>query len=165
MKPATFRRLMNLWPPFLFTGIRVLSIADDWREVRVALRLRPWTRNYVGTQYGGHLFSMTDPFWMLMIMHNLGRDYIVWDRSATIDFLAPGREHVYAHFVLKPAAIDELRSAAAGGDKVLRWFEVDVTTKSGERIAQVRKQLYVRLKPRVRPAGSGSPPAPPQADP
>src|SRR5690625_5377392 len=56
--------------PFLFTGIRVLSIADDWREVRVALRLRPWTRNYVGTQYGGHLFSMTDPFWMLMIMHN-----------------------------------------------------------------------------------------------
>src|SRR5690625_7937831 len=98
---------------------------------------------------------MTDPFWMLTIMHTLGRDYIVWDRSATIDFLAPGREHVYAHFVLKPAAIDELRRAAAGGDKVLRWFEVDVTTKSGERIAQVRKQLYVRLKPRVRPAEIG----------
>ena len=52
-----------------------------------------------------------------------------------------------------------------GGDKVLRWFEVDITTKSGERIAQVRKQLYVRLKPQVRPAGSGSPPALPQADP
>src|SRR5690625_7762866 len=111
---------MNLWPPFLFTGIRVLSIADDWRDVRVTLRLRPWTRNYVGTQYGGHLFSMTAPIWMLMVMHNLGRDYLVWDRSATVAFLAPGREPVYAHLVLKPAAIDALRRASAGVAQVVR---------------------------------------------
>jgi hypothetical protein len=55
MTPRRLRRAMNLWPPYLFTGVRVLHIADDWSEVRVALRLRRWNRNYVGTQFGGSL--------------------------------------------------------------------------------------------------------------
>jgi acyl-coenzyme A thioesterase PaaI-like protein len=152
MRASTFRRLLNLWPPFLCNGIRVLSLAEDWDEARVVLRLRPWNRNYVRTQFGGNLFAMTDPFWMLMVMHHLGRDHYVWDKAAAIEFVAPGREDVYAHFKLDDAVIDELRSAAADGDKVLRWFETEIRTASGELVAIVRKQLYVRLKPREREA-------------
>jgi len=150
MRASTFRRLLNLWPPYLFSGIRVLHVADDWSQARVALRLRPWNRNYVRTQFGGSLFSMTDPFWMLLVMHRLGGDYYVWDKAATIDFVAPGREDVYAEFRLEPAALDELRAAAAGGEKVLRWFETEVKTAGGAVVARVRKQLYVRLKPKAR---------------
>jgi Domain of unknown function (DUF4442) len=92
---------------------------------------------------------------MLLTMHRLGNDYFVWDKAGAIEFVAPGREDVYAHFKLEPSVIEELRAAAANGDKVLRWFDVDVVTKSGEVVARVRKQLYVRLKPkaRVEPAG------------
>ena len=157
MRASTFRRLMNLWPPFLFNSIRVQHVAEDWTEVRVVLRLRPWNRNYVRTQFGGNLFAMTDPFWMLLAMHQLGGDYFVWDKAGAIDFVAPGREDVYAHFKLDASTVDELRAAAAHGEKVLRWFEVDVTTASGEVVARVRKQLYVRLKPKARaeaPAGA-----------
>lgn len=150
MRPSTFRRLLNLWPPFLFNSIRLQQLSDDWSEARVVLRLRPWNRNYVRTQFGGNLFAMTDPFWMLLAMHQLGRDYLVWDKAGAIDFVAPGREDVYAHFKLEPSVVDELRQAAAGGGKVLRWFETEVTTASGEVVARVRKQLYVRLKPRAR---------------
>ncbi|MGN6226148.1 DUF4442 domain-containing protein [Dyella sp.] len=150
MRPSTFRRLLNLWPPFLFNSIRLQTLSDDWSEARVVLRLRPWNRNYVRTQFGGNLFAMTDPFWMLLAMHQLGRDYLVWDKAGAIDFVAPGREDVYAHFKLEPSVVDELRQAAAGGGKVLRWFETEVTTASGEVVARVRKQLYVRLKPRAR---------------
>ncbi|HEX5306919.1 MAG TPA: DUF4442 domain-containing protein [Dyella sp.] len=150
MRPSTFRRLLTLWPPFLCNSIRVLQISNDWSEARVVLRLRPWNRNYVRTQFGGNLFAMTDPFWMLLVMHQLGSDYLVWDKAGTIDFVAPGREDVYAHFRLEPAVVEELRTAAAGGGKVLRWFETDVTTASGDVIARVRKQIYVRLKPRAR---------------
>jgi acyl-coenzyme A thioesterase PaaI-like protein len=150
MRPSTFRRLLNLWPPFLFNSIRVLTVSDDWSEARVVLRLRPWNRNYVRTQFGGNLFAMTDPFWMLLVMHQLGSDYLVWDKAGAIDFVAPGREDVYAHFKLEPAVVEELRAAAADGGKVLRWFETDVTTAAGEVIARVRKQIYVRLKPRAR---------------
>ncbi|EIM01756.1 tetrameric acyl-CoA thioesterase [Rhodanobacter thiooxydans] len=150
MRAATLRRLLNLWPPYLFSGIRVLSISDDYTEAKVALRLRPWNRNYVKSQFGGSLFAMVDPFWMLLAMHRLGGDYYVWDKAGAIDFVAPGYEDVYAHFKLEASVVDELRTAAAGGKKVLRWFETKVTTASGKVIAVVRKQLYVRLKPKAR---------------
>lgn len=150
MRATTFRRLLNLWPPFLANGIRVLHVAADWSSAKVALRLRPWNRNYVRTQFGGNLFAMTDPFWMLLVMHRLGDGYYVWDKAASIDFIAPGREDVYARFELDEATVAELRAVAANGEKVLRWFETDITTASGEVVARVRKQLYVRLKPKAR---------------
>ncbi|HEY9400663.1 MAG TPA: DUF4442 domain-containing protein [Luteimonas sp.] len=150
MRASTFRRLVNLWPPFLFNSIRILSLSPDWTQARVVLRLRPWNRNYVGTQFGGNLFAMTDPFWMLLAMHRLGSGYMVWDKAAAIEFVAPGREDVYAHFHLDEAVVDEIRAEAASGGKVLRWFETEVSTASGEVIARVRKQLYVRLKPTKR---------------
>ncbi len=150
MRASTFRHLMNLWPPFLFNSIRVQYVSEDWSQLRVVLRLRPWNRNYVRTQFGGNLFAMTDPFWMLLAMHQLGNDYFVWDKAGAIEFVAPGREDVYAHFKLEASVVDELRVAAAGGEKVLRWFDVDVVTRGGEVVARVRKQLYVRLKPKAR---------------
>lgn len=141
---------MNLWPPFLCNGIRVQSLSDDCNEAKVVLRLRRHNRNYVVSQFGGNLFAMVDPFWMLLAMHRLGPGYYVWDQAGTIDFVAPGREDVYARFHLDDATVGELRSAAAGGGKVLRWFENEITTASGEVVARVRKQIYVRLKPRAR---------------
>ncbi|MBU6246739.1 MAG: DUF4442 domain-containing protein [Xanthomonadaceae bacterium] len=153
MRPNIFRHLINLWPPFLFNSIRVRSIAPDWSEARVALRLRPWNRNYVGTQFGGNLFAMTDPFWMMLAMHRLGREYIVWDKAGAIDFIAPGREDVHAVFSMPDHAVAAMRAEAAGGGKVLRWFEADITTAGGELVARVRKQLYVRLKPARRRSG------------
>lgn len=150
MRPTTFRRLLNLWPPFLFNSIRVLEVSEDWSRARVVLRLRPWNRNYVRSQFGGNLFAMTDPFWMLLAMHRLGSDYYVWDKAGAIDFVSPGREDVYASFHLTDAMVEQLRTAAAGGEKVLHWFETEVTTASGDVVARVRKQLYVRLKPRAR---------------
>ncbi|MBB6183904.1 DUF4442 domain-containing protein [Oleiagrimonas soli] len=152
MRARTLRRLLNLWPPFLCNGIRVRAIEADWSEARVTLKLRPWNRNYVGTQFGGNLFSMTDPFWMLLTMQRLGKDYYVWDKAGAIDFVAPGRTNVHAHFRLTQAMVDDLRSAAADGGKVLRWFDIDVVDDAGELVARVRKQLYVRRKPHARNA-------------
>jgi len=150
MRASTFRRLLNLWPPFLVNAIRVQSLSDDYSEAKVVLRLRPWNRNYVKSQFGGNLFAMVDPFWMLLAMRQLGGDYYVWDKAGAIDFVAAAYGDVYAHFKLEPSVVDELRAAAAGGEKVLRWFETEVVTGEGKVIAIVRKQIYVRLKPRAR---------------
>lgn len=147
MRANTLRRILNLWPPFLFAGIRVAALSDDFRHARVALRMRPWNRNYVGTHFGGSLFAMTDPFWMIMVKESLGREYVVWDRAAEIAFLKPGRGTVTAAFDLEPRTVQELRDAADEG-KVLRWFQTDVVDAAGEAVARVRKQVYVRRKPR-----------------
>ncbi len=146
MTPRLLRFGMNLWPPYLFSGIRVTDIGDDWRSARVELRRHLWNRNYVGTQFGGSLFAMTDPFWMLLALHALPRDYIVWDKAAEIEFVKPGRTTVHAEFRIDDAVFDEIKAAAAGGEKVLRWFDTDVIDTQGEVVARVRKQLYVRLK-------------------
>ena len=146
MKPNTLRHGLNLWPPFLFAGIHVSEISSDWRRIRVELRMRPWNRNYVRTHFGGSLFAMTDPFWMLLTLHALGRDYVVWDQSGRIDFIKPGRGTVRARFDLDDAVLDELRAEAAGGAKVLRWFDTDVVDAGGDVVARVGKQLYVRRK-------------------
>lgn len=144
--PGTLRRILNLWPPFLFNGIHVNAIAPDWRSASVELRARPWNRNYVGVHFGGNLFSMTDPFWMLLTMHALGGDYIVWDQAGAIEFIKPGRGTVRASFRLDDALLAQLRAATADGAKHLHWFETEIVDAGGDVVARVRKQLYVRRK-------------------
>ena len=144
MSPARLRWLFRFWPPFLASGIRVVHLADDWSRARVELRERWYNRNYVGTHFGGSLFAMTDPFWMILLIRRLGPGYRVWDRAADIEFVKPGRGTVVAEFVLEQAVLDEVRAATAGGDKLLRWFETVVTDAQGEVVAKVRKQVYVR---------------------
>jgi len=142
----TLRRVFRIWPPFVFSGIRVEAWSDDWRYARVRLNKSWYSRNFVGTLFGGSLFAMTDPFWMIMTLQSLGPDYIVWDKAGEIEFVAPGRERVFAEFRLEDSVLDEIRAATAGGEKYLRWFEADVKTAGGEVIARVRKQIYVRRK-------------------
>lgn len=146
MKASTLRRILNFWPPFLFSGIHVVDVSADFRNARVELRMRPWNRNYVGTHFGGSLFAMTDPFWMIMVKERLGRDYMVWDKAAEIEFVKPGRGTVHAEFRLEEAVLDELRAATAGGEKTLRWFDADVIDQEGDVVARIRKQVYVRRK-------------------
>ncbi|HYS14533.1 MAG TPA: DUF4442 domain-containing protein, partial [Burkholderiaceae bacterium] len=94
--PRLLRFGMNLWPPFLGAGIRVRNIAPDFREVRVDMRLGFGNRNYFGTHFGGSLYAMTDPFFVMMVHHNLPRDYMVWDKAGSIEYVAPGRGCVSA---------------------------------------------------------------------
>lgn len=145
---ATLRRILNIWPPFLFAGIRVTRLSADFHDARVELRQHWYNRNYVGTHFGGSLFAMTDPFWMLMTMQCLGPDYIVWDKRGEIDFRKPGRGLLSADFHLDEATLDAIRSATASGDKALHWFETPVLDREGDVVALVRKQIYVRRKHR-----------------
>jgi acyl-coenzyme A thioesterase PaaI-like protein len=144
MTATRLRWLLRFWPPFVFSGIRVTHIAADFGEVRVELRERWYNRNYVGTHFGGSLFAMTDPFWMILLIRRLGPGYRVWDRAAEIEFVKPGRGTVVAEFVLDEATVADIRVATVGGDKHLRWFETGVTDAQGEVVARVRKQVYVR---------------------
>ena len=137
---------INLWPPFLGAGIKVQYIAPDYREIVVSMKLRWYNRNYVGTHFGGSLAAMTDPFYMLMLIHILGNEYIVWDKTSTIDFRAPGRGTVTARFILKDDQIAEITRKTADGDPYYPELSVDIVNELGEVVATVAKKLYVRKK-------------------
>ena len=140
------RRLINWWPPFLGAGIRVTRMDADWRAVDVEMKLRWWNRNYVGTQYGGSLYSMADPFYMVMLIENLGREYVVWDKSASIRFRRPGRGTVRAEFRLREEQIAEIRRALENEKTIERELGVEIKDESGEVIAEVKKFLHFRKK-------------------
>lgn len=136
---------MNLWPPLLFSGIRITRMDADFRAVDVELRENLLNRNYVGCHFGGSLFAMTDPFWMLMVMNNLDRSYTVWDRAGEITFLKPGRGTVTARFRLDEERLDDIRRQTSDeGTKALPRFEIDITDKDGDTVARVAKTLHVR---------------------
>ena len=140
------RRWINLWPPFLGAGIRIQRIAPDMKAVDVEMKLRFWNANYVGTHFGGSLFAMTDPFYMLMLMANLGRAYIVWDKAATIRYRKPGKGTVRAEFRLSDGQIDEIRERLKTMPKYEPVFTVEVKDEAGVVIAEVEKVLHVRKK-------------------
>ncbi len=141
---------LNLYPPYIGAGIRVQHISPDCREARVKMALRWYNRNFVGTQFGGSLYSMIDPFYMLLLMPLLGDDYIVWDKAASIDFVSPGKGPVFAEFRIDDALLAQIREQTAGGDKYLPQLQVDIRDSAGTLVASVHKTLYVRLKPRAR---------------
>jgi acyl-coenzyme A thioesterase PaaI-like protein len=140
------RRWINLWPPFLGAGIRVVHIAPDMKSADVEMKLRWWNANYVGTHFGGSLFAMTDAFYMLMLMANLGSDYIVWDKAARIRYRKPGRGTVRAEFRLSDAALDDIRERLRTLPKYEPVFKVEVKDEEGTVIAEVEKVLHVRRK-------------------
>jgi acyl-coenzyme A thioesterase PaaI-like protein len=139
-------RWINGWPPFLGMGVRVRRIAEDFRAVDVEMVQRWWNSNYVGVHFGGSLFAMTDPFYMLMLMENLGDGYIVWDKAAAIRFRRPAKGTVRAEFRLTEAQIDEVRRAAETGAKAEPVFVVQIQDRSGEVVAEVERTLHVRKK-------------------
>lgn len=128
----------------LGAGIRVTRRDPDWRAVDVQMKLRWWNRDYVGTHYGGSLYSMTDPFYMVMFLENRGRGYIVWDKSANIRFRRPGRGTVRSEFRRTQEQINEAHQAIDKEVKVEREFAVEVKDKEGVVIAEVKKLLHLR---------------------
>ena len=140
------RRGMNLWPPFLGAGITVEKISKDFRYAKVRLKHGILNRNIVGVHFGGSLFAMTDPFFMMMVSQNIGKGYIAWDQAAKIEFLKPGKGPVHASFELTQEQIDDVISAAESGDKVLKDFVADVKDKEEDVVARITKTLYIRKK-------------------
>lgn len=143
----TVRFALNVYPPLRGAGIRVASISPNFRFVRVTLTERPWNRNVAGVHFGGSLFAMTDPFWMLLLLKHLGRDHVIWDKAAEIDFRTPGRGTLSAEFALDDNVLADLRQRTETGEKVLKWFNTEVKDQHGDTVAEVRKQTYLRKKP------------------
>lgn len=136
----------NFFPAYRGTGGRVTYIAEDFREVRIRLPLSWRSRNLVGTIYGGSMYGAVDPMYVIMLMRILGRDYIVWDKAASIRFRKPGRCTLFATFVITGAEVEEIRKLTAAGDPIDRVYHVELSDAKGVVHASVEKTIYVKRK-------------------
>lgn len=140
------RFLFNLWPPFWFTGISVKKVSKNWRYLRVEMPLRFYNKNIIGIHFGGSLYSMIDPWYMMMTANNLGGQYYVVDQSACIKYVAPGRGRVYAEFFLNDTDIAEIKKLADENEKVTKTFMVAIKNTDKETICEVEKTIYIRKR-------------------
>jgi acyl-coenzyme A thioesterase PaaI-like protein len=133
----------NLFPAYVGSGARVTHIAADWREVRIELPLSWRTRNYVGTIFGGSLYSAVDPFYMIMLIRLLGPGYVVWDKAASIRFRRPGRSTLHAQFTLPEGELEAIRAALEQAPKIDRVYTVELLSSDGTVHAHVEKTVHV----------------------
>lgn len=146
-----FLRLLNFWPPFLGAGIRLRYLASDFSEARVEMKLRFWNRNYVGVHFGGSLYAMTDPFYMLLVMEGFRergwlKQYIIWDKEASVRFKKPGTGKVRAHFKITDEQIRHFKQQADLLGKFEPLLTVQVLGENDELVAEIDKRLYIRKK-------------------
>ena len=128
----------------LGAGIRSRTV--DEHTVVVEMKLTAMNRNIIGVHFGGSLYAMCDPWFMLILMRLLGKDYIVWDKAAGIKFKKPGKGTVRARFHIPAERVEQIRADADALGKIEPVFHVDVLDDTGEVIASVEKLLYVRRK-------------------
>jgi acyl-coenzyme A thioesterase PaaI-like protein len=143
---ARFLKMLRVYPPYLGAGIALRSVDRDLSAIEVEMKLRVFNQNFVGTHFGGSLYSMCDPWFMIMLIHQLGDGYVVWDKSATIDFVRPGRGTVRARFELPSEKVAQLKAEVDEKGKVNPTFETFVTDAEGQTVAKVTKLLSVRRK-------------------
>lgn len=149
MKNSRFGKLIkriNLYPPFLGMGIRVRTFRDDFTRFEVELRARWYNRNLFGTHFGGSLYAMSDPFFVFIITMNLGSGYIVWDKSAVVDFIEPAKGTILGVFEVSKERLEEIRAEVDKLGKNTYHFEADLVDEAGRAVARVRKEVYVRSK-------------------
>jgi len=136
----------NLWSPFRGAGIKIVKVSDDYRLMEVEMKLKWSNKNYVGTHFGGSMYAMTDPFYMMMLINNLGPKYIVWDKAARIEFKKPGKGTIRVRFEFSEEEILAIKEKADDLGKYIFDKPVDIKNESGEVVATVVKTLYVRRR-------------------
>ena len=139
-------RLINLYPPYLGSGISIKAVNEDFTKISVQLKMHWYNRNAVGTHFGGSLYSMCDPFYMFILMEHLGKDYIVWDKAATIHFRKPGLKTVFATFEITTEEIAAIKDQVDKSGKGDFTFTTTINGEDGALIAEVEKVVYVRNK-------------------
>ena len=145
--PQRLKIVLNLYPPYLGAGIRVTHVSDDWREVHVAMKMRWYNRNMVGTHFGGSLYAMAEPHLMLMLLQLLGKGYVVWDKWAAIEFVKPGRGTMRSVVKISDEELLAIKANTADGSRYLPEFNLEVVDEDEQIVATIKKTVYVRKKP------------------
>ena len=144
--PIVSKFMLNHYAPYTGAGIEIAKIDLPNYHIRVKMPLTRKNQNIVGVHFGGSLYSMVDPFYMLLLMHHLGPKYIVWDKTATIKFLTPSRGTVYADIRLDFQEVEQIKTLTKNYTPVIRRYSLNIFDEAGLRITEIEKTLYIRRK-------------------
>ena len=128
------------------TGGKLIKVSDDLHYIKIQLLFNYKTKNYVGTIYGGHMYSSVDGIYVIQLIHILGDNYIVWDKSAKIKFKRPANKTLFADFKISDELIEQIKGDIVKDKKKDYNLFVNLTDENGNIYAQVEKVIYIASK-------------------
>lgn len=145
-KTWIFRRALNWYPMYWCTQGQVLFIKHNWQHAVIRLRLSFWTKNYVGTIFGGSMFSALDPFHMVLLIKCLGNDYIVWDKAGSIQFKKPGRGILKAEVTYDDHELEIIRQETNKNGRYEFLKSTNWVDEEGQIVSTFQKTIFVSTK-------------------
>ncbi len=139
-------RRVSLYPPYLGAGIKLKKVNEDFTRFEVQMKMHWYNRNIYGTHFGGSLYAMSDPFFVFIILNYLGKEYIVWDKSAKIEFIKPGKGTVKAVFEISKEKLEELKKDIDEKGKNTYFFKAEIKNSDNQTVAKIEKEIYVKKK-------------------
>ena len=146
LKTKIMRIGFNFFPAYRRSGGRITFISHDMKTVRIKVPLNWKTKNIVGTLYGGSMYGAIDPVYMVMFMKILGPEYIVWDKSARIDYKRPGKDVITGEFSISDELIEEIKQDLLSNYSITKNLTVNLLDKKSNVCAEIEKTLYFRKK-------------------
>ncbi|MDO6813189.1 PaaI family thioesterase [Tenacibaculum soleae] len=148
LKQSTiFKYGFNVSPMYRRSTGKIIEVSEDLFNVKVKIPISYKNKNYVGSVFGGSLFSATDPIFMIQLMNILGNDYVVWDKSANIKFKRPARETSYVDFVFTVNEIQQIKERVKNEQEIDLQKEINITNKEASVIyAEISKTIYIANK-------------------
>lgn len=143
----TLKWILSLYPPMLCQRIWIKRFHKGFRGVDVKIARSLVNTNFNGSIFGGTIYAATDPFYAVLFDQLLQREGFkvrVWLKSASIQYLKPGRTNLYFTLTITDEMLREAIEALRTIGKFVKAYPMEITNKDGEICATVMNEVYIR---------------------
>ena len=138
---------LNISPMYRRSTGRIIEISEDLMRIRVKLAISWRNKNYANTIFGGSMFATVDPMPMVQLVNVLGPDFVVWDKSAQINFKRPAKEDLYATFEFTETEIAEIKNRVAReGEIEINKLTLLTNKDASQTYCEIDKRIYIADK-------------------
>ncbi len=146
-KHILFKYGFNLSPMYRRSTGRITNVSKDLLTIKIKLPINYKNRNFVNSIFGGSMFSAVDPIYMVQLIDLLGSKYVVWDKSATIDFKLPAKEDLYAEFIYTNEELKDIKTKVQQDNEIEIVKTTSLTNKDKNKVyCEVKKTIYIADK-------------------
>jgi hypothetical protein len=136
-------RMLELYPPFFFMGLRVISVAADYRSCHIRVPLRWHLKNHHGTFFGGALCAVADPMPALLC----GRIFPgsrIWSQRVAVEFLVPARAAVNMKIQIPDESVERIRDQLQRSGAAQEKFHFSFWSDDEKELARVENSVFVK---------------------
>jgi hypothetical protein len=143
----TLKWALRLYPPMLFQRIWIKRFHKGFSGVDVKIGKSIINTNFNGSIFGGTIYGATDPFYAVLfdqLLQRRGFKVRVWLKSASIQYLKPGRSHLYFTIVITDEMLEEASAALHTIGKFVKAYPMEIKDVDGVICATVMNEVYIR---------------------